>query len=130
MSLARSFGGVAMRVLVDRKVARDRRALADYRIDAHLAAVQLDEGAHQRQAEAGATVPRAVGMALEPVEHLVFHVSRNAGAAIADGEYHSMRGPLGADRDRGIVRRESDVVGEQVIKHLHHAPLVAGKIAD
>src|SRR6267154_3729298 len=102
MSLAWSFGGVAMRVLVDRKVARDRGALADHRIDAHLAAVQFDEGTHQRQAEAGAAVTRAVGMALEPVEHLVFHVSRNAGAGIADGDDHAMLGPLRADRDRGI----------------------------
>ena len=54
--------------------------------DAHLAAMQFDEGAHQRQAEAGAAMTRAVGMALEPVEHLVLDVGRNAGAVIADGE--------------------------------------------
>src|SRR6478735_12586501 len=98
MSLIRSFGGVAVRVLVDREVAGDRCALADYRIDAHLAAVQFDEGAHQRQPEAGAAMTRAVGMALEPVEHLVFHFSRNAGAAIADGKDHAMLGPPRADR--------------------------------
>ena len=68
-----------VRVLVDRKVAGDRGAFADHRIDAHLAAVQFDEGAHQRQAEAGAAMTRAVGVALEPVEHLVLDVSR-AGA--------------------------------------------------
>src|SRR5829696_4485404 len=100
MSLIRSFGGVAMGVLVDRKVAGDRRALADHRIDANLAAMQFDKGAHQRQAEAGAAVTRTVGVALEPVEHLVFHVSRNARAAIADGEDHAMFGPPRADRDR------------------------------
>src|ERR671930_916283 len=108
MSWARSFGGVAMRVLVDREVAGDGGALAYHRIDAHLAAMQLDEGAHQRQAEAGAAVPRAVGVAFEPVEHLVLHLGRNAGAAIADGEDDAMLGPPRADRDRGIVRRESD----------------------
>src|SRR5213075_2377945 len=111
MSWAWSFGGVAMRVLVDRKVAGDRGALADHGIDAHLAAVQFDKGAHQRQAKAGAAVTRAVGMALEPVEHLVLHLSGNARAGIADGEDHAMLGPPRADRDRGIVRRESDGVG-------------------
>ena len=40
-----------MRVLVDRKVARDRRALADYRIDAHLAAVQLELPRHPSLSE-------------------------------------------------------------------------------
>ena len=45
--------------LVDREVAGHRRALADGRIDAHLAAMQFDEGAHQRQAEAGAAMPRS-----------------------------------------------------------------------
>src|SRR4029079_9156609 len=106
MSWARSFGGVAMRVLVDGKVAGDRGAVADHRIDAHLAAMQFDKGAHQRQAEAGAAVTRTVGVALEPVEHLVLYLRRNAGAAIADGEDHAMLGTPRADRDRGIVRRE------------------------
>ena len=39
-------------------------------------------------------------------------------------------GPPRADRDGGIVRRESDGVGEQIIEHLHHAPLVADEVAD
>src|SRR3954469_15243930 len=98
MSLARSFGGVAMRVLVDREVAGDRRALADHRIDTHLAAVQFDERAHQRQAEAGAAMTRALGVAFEPVEHLVLDVGWNAGAGIADGENDTMLGPPRADR--------------------------------
>src|SRR6202171_384089 len=82
----RSFRGVAMRSLIDRKIARDGRALADDRIDAHLASVQFDKRTHQRQAEAGAAMPRAVGMALEPVEHLVLDVRRNARTGIGDGE--------------------------------------------
>src|SRR3954470_14078593 len=97
MSRSRSFGGVAMRVLVDRKVASDRRALAEVRIDAHLAAVQFDERAHQRQAEPGAAMPRAVGMALEPVEHLVFDLGRNAGTGIGDCEGDAMLAATGAD---------------------------------
>src|SRR6478609_9105507 len=108
MSLMRSFGGVTMGVLVDRKIARHRRAFADHRIDLHLAAMQLDERAHQREAEAGAAVPRAVGMALEPVEHLVFDVGRNAGAGIGDRKNDAMLVSPRADGDGGIVRRESD----------------------
>src|SRR5438445_12902150 len=106
MSQARSFGGVAMRVLVDREVAAHRRALADAGIDAHLAAVQFDKGAHQRQAEAGAAVPRAVGMALEPVEHLVLHIGWNAGAGIGHRENDAMLVPPRADGDGGVMRRE------------------------
>ena len=47
----------------------------------HRAAMQLDEGAHDRQAEAGAAMARAVRMGLEPVEHPVLHLGRDAGAA-------------------------------------------------
>ena len=32
--------------------------------------------------------------------------------------------------DGGVMRRESDGVGEQIIEHLHHAALVAGEVAD
>src|SRR4029079_8186113 len=48
MSRARSFCGVAVRVLVDRKVARHRRAFADHGIDLHLAAMQFYERPLQR----------------------------------------------------------------------------------
>ena len=99
-------------------------------IDAHLAAMQFDKGAHQRQPEAGAAMPRAVGMAFEPVEHLVLDLGRNARAGIGHGEDDAVLGAPGADRHRRIMRREADGVGEQIIEHLHHAPLVAGEIAD
>src|SRR5713226_4380076 len=92
MSWERSFRGVAMRSLIDRKVAGHGRAFADDRIDAHLASVQFDEGAHQRQAEAGAAMPRAVGVTLEPVEHLVFDVGRNTRAGIGHGENDAVFG--------------------------------------
>ena len=41
-----------------------------------------------------------------------------------------MLGAPGADGDNGIVRREADRIGEQIIKHLHHAAFVAGEAAD
>src|ERR1700720_3346303 len=95
----RSFRGVAMRGMVDRKVARDGRASADDRIDAHLASMQFDKGAHQRQAEARATMPRSLGMAFEPVEHLVFDIGRNARTGIGHGEGHAVLGSPGAQAD-------------------------------
>ena len=57
-------------VLLEREDAGHRGAAADRGIERHRAAVQLDERAHDRQAEAGAAVARAVRMGLEPVEHL------------------------------------------------------------
>src|SRR5450755_708072 len=111
MSWDRSFSGVAMRSLIGREVARDGRALADDRIDAHLASVQFDKGAHQRQSEAGAAMPRAVGMALEPVEHLVLDVGRNARTGIGHIENDVVFGSPGAEADAGILRREPDGVG-------------------
>src|SRR5216684_6716747 len=95
MSWDRSFRGVAMRSLIDRKVARDGRAFADDGIDAHLASVQFDEGAHQRQTEAGAAVPRPVGMTLEPVEHLVLDVGRDARTGVGHAENDSVFGSFG-----------------------------------
>src|SRR5260221_10644369 len=100
----RSFRGVAMRCLIDRKVARDGRAFADDRIDAHLASVQFDEGAHQRQAEAGAAMPRSLRMTLEPVEHLVLDIGRDAGTGIGHGENDAVFGSPGAEADGRALR--------------------------
>src|SRR5437763_11554803 len=118
-----------MRGLVSRKVARDGRALADDGINAHLASVQFDKGAHQRQPEARAAMPRAVGMAFEPVEHLVLDLGRNARAGIDHGEDDAVLAAPGADRHCRIVRRETDRVREQIIEYLYHAPLVAEEVA-
>src|SRR5450755_5026657 len=104
MSWEGSFRGVAMRRLIDRKVAGHGRPPAYDQIDAHLASVQFDEGAHQRQAEAGTAMTRAVGIALEPVEHLVLDVGRNAGTGIGHGEDDVVLGPPGAEADSGILR--------------------------
>src|SRR5882724_9478238 len=106
MSWAPSLRGAPMRSLIDREVARDGRALADDRIDAHLTPVQFDEGAHQRQAEAGAAVPRSVGMTLEPVEHLVFDVRRDARTGVGYAENDAVFGSVGAQADGGVLRRK------------------------
>src|SRR5438477_6925066 len=93
MSWEGSFRGVALHSLIGREVARDGRALADERIDTHLAAVQFDKGAHQRQAETGAAVPGAVGMALKPVEYLILDVRRNAWTGIGHRKDDRVVGP-------------------------------------
>src|SRR6516225_4639142 len=108
MSRARSFRGVTVRGLIDRKIAGDGRSSADGRIDAHPASVQFDERFYQRQAEAGASVARAVGMTLEPVEHLVLDVGWNARTEIGHGKHHMMLGTSGAQCNGGILGRETD----------------------
>src|ERR1700692_848342 len=104
MSWERSFRGVAMRGLIDWEGAGHARTRADDRIDAHLASVQFDKGAHQRQAEAGAAVPRAVGVAFEPVEYLVLDVGRNARTGVGHGEDDAVFGPDGAEADGRVLR--------------------------
>src|SRR3569623_2430627 len=99
MLSVRSFSGVAMRGLVERKIANDPGAALDGRIEIHASAMEFHKGAHQRQAEARAAMPRAVGAALEPVEHLVLDVRRNAGAFVHDGKSHAVLGAPGAHRD-------------------------------
>src|SRR5262245_7810911 len=76
-SRRRSLGGV-----FERENAGDRGPAADRRLERHRAAVQLHEGAHQGEAEAGAAVARAERMSFEPIEHLVLYVRRNAGPTI------------------------------------------------
>src|ERR1700726_1454994 len=118
MSWDRSFSGVAMRNLIDRKLAGDGRAFADGRFEVPLASVQFDKRLPQRQAEPGAAMPRAVGMTFEPVEHLTLDVGWNAWSAIGDGEDDIVFGAPGAQRDHRIRRREPDGVCEQIIQHL------------
>src|SRR5215471_10378518 len=67
----------ALGPVVEREDAGHRGAAADRRFQAHRAAVQLDEGAHQRQPEPGTAVARAERVGLEPVEHLALHLLRD-----------------------------------------------------
>src|SRR3977135_2785697 len=69
-------------------------------------------------------------MAFEPVEHLVLDLGRNPRTGSGPREDDAVFGAAGADRHRGILRREADRVGKQVIENLHHAALVAGEVAD
>src|SRR5262252_5901531 len=61
-----------------RQHAYHGRATSDLGFDADSAAMQADEGPHQRQAETDAAVSRTERMALKPVENLVLHLGRNA----------------------------------------------------
>src|SRR4029077_7862482 len=110
MSQARSFSGVALHGLLKRKFADHSGPLARGRRETHVAAMQFDKGAHQRQAESGAAMPRALRMALEHVEGLVAELRRHARAGVGHGEDHATFGPSGADAYGRILRREADGV--------------------
>src|SRR5215510_4736154 len=98
--------------LPEREYAGHGGAAADRRIERHRAAMQLHEGAHQRQAKAGAAMPRAERVGLEPIEYLVFHVGRNAGAMVGNREHHGILEPLGRERN-GLARgRKAYRVGQ------------------
>ena len=56
-------------------------------LDAHAAAMQLDEALDDRQAEAGAAPAAAIGARLEAAEHRVEHLRRHAGAVVMHGEF-------------------------------------------
>src|SRR6266700_599467 len=113
---APSFGGVAMRRLVGREVADHDRALAGARIHLHLAAMQLHEGAHERQPEPGTAVTRPLRAAFEPVEDLVLHVGGYSRTGICHNEDHAALGAARADPDGGILRREADGVGKESVE--------------
>src|SRR5437867_11371822 len=85
--------------LSERKYAGYGGTAADRRIECYRAAMQLHKGAHQRQAKAGAAMPRAEGMGFEPIEYLVFHVGRDAGAIVGNREHHGILEPLGRQRN-------------------------------
>src|SRR5262249_34994711 len=80
--------------MIEREDAGDRGAAADGGFERHRAAVQLHERAHQGEAEARTAVARAERMGLEPIEHLVLYVGRDAGAAIGHREYDGIPAPL------------------------------------
>src|SRR5262249_8490501 len=87
-SCRRSRGG-----MIEREDAGDRGAAADGGFERHRAAVQLHERAHQGQAEARAAVARAERMGLEPIEHLVLYIGRDARPAIGHREYDGIPAP-------------------------------------
>src|SRR5262249_35168884 len=102
----RSLGGG-----VGRGDAGDRGAAADAGSDRPQAAVQPDERAHQGEAEARAAVARAERVSLEPIEHLVLYIGRDAGPAIGHREYDGVPAPLGGKRNDLAARRKAHGIG-------------------
>src|SRR5215468_3038011 len=118
-SRRRSLGGV-----IEREDAGDRGAAADGGFERHRAAVQLDERAHQGQAEARTAVARAERVSLEPIEHLVLYIGRDAGSAIGHREYDGVPAPLSGKRNDLAAGRKAHGIGQQVEQRLAHAPFV------
>src|SRR5256886_16225796 len=124
-SRRRSLGGV-----IEREDAGDRGAAADGGFERHRAAMQLDERAHQGQAEARAAVARAERMGLEPIEHLVLYIGRDAGPAIGHREYDGVPAPLGGKSNDLAAGRKAHGIGQQIEQRLPHAPLVGDEGSD
>src|SRR6266550_3391004 len=107
-------GGSRRRSLVglsEREHAGNGGATPDRRVERHRATVQLHEGAHQRQAEASAAMTRAEGVGLEPIEYLILHIGRDAGAMVGNREYHGILEPLGRERNGPARGRKAYRVG-------------------
>ncbi len=75
--------------------------------------MQLGEALDDGQPEPGAAMARAMGTALEAIEHRLLVVLGNADALILDGESDHGILPLAAKRDLAAVVGEADGVGEQ-----------------
>src|SRR5664279_2000853 len=73
---------------------------------------------------------RAHRVGLEPVEHLVLRLRRNAGAVVGDSEHHRVAAPLGGERDGLARRRKADRVGQEIEQNLPQPPLVGSFTAD
>src|SRR3954463_4479924 len=116
--------------MAEREHAGDRGAAADGGVEGHRAAVQLDEGAHERKSEAGAAVMRAQGICLEPIEHPVLHVRRDAGALVRNREHQGVLQPLGRQRNGLARRRKAYGVGQKIEQGLTHPGLVGDEAAD
>src|SRR5215831_10746036 len=118
-SRRRSLGG-----MIEWEDAGHRGAAADGGFERHRAAVQLHERAHQGEAEARTAVARAERMGLEPIEHLVLYVGRDAGAAIGHREYDGVPAPLDGKSNDLAAGRKAHGIGQQIEQRLAHAPLV------
>src|SRR5262245_41194690 len=97
--------------LIEREDAGHRGAAADGGFERHRAAVQLHERTHQGEAEARAAVARAERMGLEPIEHLVLYIGRDAGSAIGHREQDGIPGPLGGKRNDLAAGRKAHGIG-------------------
>src|SRR5271167_1794832 len=124
------FGGAERSGGRDRKNAYHRSTLSRNRLDAHLAAMQLDEGAHDRQPETGAAMAGSLGVGFEPVEYLIFDLAGNTGTVVADREDHGFGSAQCREHHGFPGRREPDGIGEQVEQDLPDAALVGDEAAD
>src|SRR6516225_10559887 len=88
-----------LRAVVEREDAGDCGAAPHCGVERDRPAMQLDKRAHQRETQAGAAVVGAERMGLEPIEHLVLYVGRNAGTAIRDREDERILETLGGERN-------------------------------
>ena len=111
----------------------ERRALARFAFEPDASAVQLDELAREREAEARAfLLVRVVAADLaEFLEHRLLVLRRDADAGVADGDYeHLVRVAARDDVDAAAVGRELDRVGQQVEQDLLELALVGDDLAE
>src|SRR5262245_24336687 len=116
--------------LSEREHAGDGGATPDRRVERHRAAVQLHKRAHQRQAEASAAMTRAEGVGLEPIEYLILHIGRDAGAVVGNRKYHSILESLGRERNGPARWRKAYCVGQQIEQGLADPPLIRHEAAN
>src|SRR5690606_38786804 len=118
----------------NRQLGRDLRepnsdpcATARLRLEAHLAAVQLDKVTRDGKAETGATMLRAKASALEPLENAVLQIWGDSDTLVLDREHNSAVFPPARDLD-GIARLgEADRIRQQIVDDLTDPAFVRNK---
>src|SRR6516165_5169269 len=103
-----------LRAVVEREDAGDGSPAPHRGFERHRPAMQLDERAHQRKTQAGAAVAGAERMGLEPIEHLILYIGRNAGTAIRNREDERIFETLGRKRNGLTGGRKAYRIGEQI----------------
>src|SRR5262249_53445326 len=96
-------------------------------IDRYCATMQFYEGTHKGKPETGTTVLGAHRIRLEPVEHLVHCLGRDARPMIGHAEKYRARTPFGQKSNSLTSRGKANGVGQQVEQDLAQAPLVGGE---
>src|SRR4051812_49225698 len=95
---------------LERENAGHGGSVPDDRVEPHRTTMQLDEGTHDREAEARAAMLRAERMAFEALEDALRDAVRNAGPAIGDAEDDRAVAPLHGQPDHVAGGREADRV--------------------
>ena len=108
---------------VDRETAGDDGAAAFLRDEFDRAAMQFDEGTHDREAEPDAAVT-AAAVRFEAIEHAVDHRLGNAAAAILDPKHDVLALSQGREGHRAAGLREADCIRQQVEQDLAQALVV------